>query len=58
MLCETITLMPACGRYELLHLVRTHLGADDTAFRCVYQQEDDEGFVGVKLAKARPSVAA
>ena len=50
--------MTACGRYELLHLVRTHLGADDTAFRCVYQQEDDEGFIGVKLAKARPSMAA
>ena len=42
------------GRYELRHLVRTHLGADDTAYRCVFQQEDDEGLVGVKLQKARP----
>ena len=43
----------APGRYELRHLVRTHLGADDTAYRCVFQQEDDEGRVGVKLQKAR-----
>ena len=34
--------------------MRTHLGADDTAYRCVFQQEDDEGRVGVKLQKARP----
>lgn len=34
--------------------MRTHLGADDTAYRCVFQQEDDEGLVGVKLQKARP----
>jgi hypothetical protein len=39
------------GRYELRHLVRTHLGADDTAYRCVFQQEDDEGRIGVKLSK-------
>ena len=41
-----------------MHLVRTHLGADDTAYRCVYQQEDEEGIIGVKLAKARPRTAA
>lgn len=39
-----------------MHLVRTHLGADDTAYRCVFQQEDDEGRIGVKLSKVpRPA---
>ncbi|KAK9841805.1 hypothetical protein WJX81_004266 [Elliptochloris bilobata] len=45
------------AKYELVHLVRTHLGADNTAYRCVFLQEDDEGFVGVKLAKDLMAVA-
>ena len=39
-------------RYELQHVVRTHMGADDEAYHCVFQQEDSDGIKGVKLDKA------
>jgi 3-ketoacyl-CoA synthase len=39
------------AKYELEHVVRVHLGADDTAFQAVYQVEDDAGIVGVRLSK-------
>lgn len=34
-------------RYELSHVVRTHMGASDASYTCVYQQEDDDGTTGV-----------
>lgn len=34
-------------RYELLHVVRTHMGADDASYDCVFQREDDAGKVGL-----------
>lgn len=37
------------AKYELQHLVRTHLGSKDTAYKCVFQEHDDEGFTGVLL---------
>ncbi|KAF8694446.1 hypothetical protein HU200_038188 [Digitaria exilis] len=45
------------AKYELLHTVRTHHGADDRAHRCAFQEEDEEGFVGVSLSKDIMAVA-
>ena len=53
---EGSTRAAAC-RYQLLHLVRTHTGAKDEAYRCVFQEEDDEGLVGVSLSKELMQVA-
>ncbi|XP_022952071.1 3-ketoacyl-CoA synthase 4-like, partial [Cucurbita moschata] len=39
------------AKYKLAHLVRTHIGADDLAFKCVYQEEDDDGITGIALSK-------
>ncbi|XP_008800778.2 3-ketoacyl-CoA synthase 6-like [Phoenix dactylifera] len=44
------------AKYELLHLVRTHRGADDRAYRCVYQEEDGEK-KGVSLSKDLTAIA-
>jgi 3-ketoacyl-CoA synthase len=44
--------------YELESLVRVHLGADDAAYRCVFQHEDDSGNIGVELNKDLVHVAA
>lgn len=47
----------ARSKYELLHTIRTHRGADDNCYGCVYQREDDKGTVGVSLAKELMVVA-
>ncbi|CAM8882106.1 unnamed protein product [Rhodiola kirilowii] len=39
------------AKYRLVHVVRTHKGADDKAFRCVFEQEDPDGHVGINLNK-------
>lgn len=44
--------------YELEHVIRVHLGAQDDAFRCVYQHEDADQKIGVELNKDLVSVAA
>jgi 3-ketoacyl-CoA synthase len=31
------------AKYAMKHLVRVHMGADEAAYRCVYQKPDDEG---------------
>ncbi|KAI5660955.1 hypothetical protein M9H77_20278 [Catharanthus roseus] len=45
------------AKYKLVHVVRTHKGADDTAFKCVYQEEDDKGKIGVSLSKDLMAIA-
>jgi 3-ketoacyl-CoA synthase len=39
------------AKYELRHLVRTHMGQDDAHYGCVFQREDADGHVGVHLSK-------
>ncbi|XP_034683710.1 3-ketoacyl-CoA synthase 10 [Vitis riparia] len=39
------------AKYRLEHIVRTHKGADDRSFRCVYQEEDSERFKGLRVSK-------
>lgn len=45
------------AKYRLVHVVRTHKGADDNAFRCVYQEQDEVGKVGVSLSKDLMAIA-
>lgn len=45
------------AKYRLVHVVRTHRGADDDAFRCVYQKQDDVGKTGVSLSKDLMAIA-
>lgn len=50
---ETSAVLSYLCRYELQHLVRTHMGSDDESFNCISQQEDSEGIRGIKLDKVR-----
>ncbi|KAI3708063.1 hypothetical protein L2E82_37091 [Cichorium intybus] len=45
------------AKYKLLHVIRTHRGSDDTAFNCVYQEEDNAGKIGVSLSKDLMAIA-
>ncbi|KAG1346207.1 3-ketoacyl-CoA synthase 11 [Cocos nucifera] len=45
------------SKYQLIHTVRTHKGADDKCFSCVTQQEDTDGKIGVLLSKDLMGVA-
>ncbi|XP_058222812.1 3-ketoacyl-CoA synthase 4-like [Rhododendron vialii] len=45
------------AKYKLVHVVRTHKGADDKAFRCVYQEQDGAGKTGVSLSKDLMAIA-
>ncbi|KAE8680024.1 3-ketoacyl-CoA synthase 18 [Hibiscus syriacus] len=45
------------SKYKLVHAVRTHIGADDKAFNCVRQEQDDDGKTGVSLSKELMSIA-
>ncbi len=41
------------AKYELVHVVRTHMGQDDSHFGCVKVKEDATGKVGISLSKVR-----
>ncbi|MED6119103.1 Protein Nef [Stylosanthes scabra] len=45
------------AKYRLVHVVRTNRAADDKAFRCVYQEQDDAGKTGVSLSKDLMAIA-
>ncbi|KAJ4963018.1 hypothetical protein NE237_022957 [Protea cynaroides] len=45
------------AKYKLLHVVRTHCGADEKAFRCVYQEQDRTEKTGVTLSKDLMAIA-
>ncbi|XP_021755134.1 3-ketoacyl-CoA synthase 5-like [Chenopodium quinoa] len=39
------------AKYQLLHTIRTHIGANDASYTSVMQQEDEEGRLGIALSK-------
>ena len=41
----------ARAKYELVHTVRSHIGADDDAFNAIRQLEDEEGRRGILLQR-------
>jgi len=45
------------ARYELKHVVRTHNGATDSAFTCIYQMEDEDNNTGIRLSKELMAIA-
>lgn len=46
------------AKYELQHLVRTHLGSKDNSYNCVVQEADDEGYTGEALKTNMTTLAA
>ncbi|KAK6128707.1 hypothetical protein DH2020_037557 [Rehmannia glutinosa] len=45
------------AKYQLIHTVRTHKGADDKSYGCVFQEEDETKQIGVALSKDLMAVA-
>lgn len=45
------------SKYQLIHTLRTHVGADENSYKCVIQAEDSEQKVGVSLSKDLMNVA-
>ncbi|XP_073361875.1 3-ketoacyl-CoA synthase 4-like [Aegilops tauschii subsp. strangulata] len=45
------------ARFRLTQVVRTITASDDNAYRCVYQEEDDEGIKGANLSKNLMAIA-
>ncbi|GMN43924.1 hypothetical protein TIFTF001_013117 [Ficus carica] len=45
------------AKYELKHLVRTHIGAKDVYYKCISLEPDNEGITGVNLSKSLRKLA-
>lgn len=45
------------AKYQLVHTVRTHRGADNRSYRCVFQEEDETVRTGVALSKELMEIA-
>ncbi|KAI8010570.1 3-ketoacyl-CoA synthase 11 [Camellia lanceoleosa] len=45
------------SKYQLIHTMRTHKGADDKCYSCVFQEEDETRRIGVALSKDLMAVA-
>ncbi|KAM7462889.1 hypothetical protein LguiA_031010 [Lonicera macranthoides] len=45
------------SKYQLSQTIRTHKGADDKAYNCVFQHEDEMKSMGIALSKDVTSVA-
>ncbi|KAL8543236.1 hypothetical protein ACS0TY_003954 [Phlomoides rotata] len=45
------------SKYKSIHVLRTHKGSEDSAFRCVYQEQDERGKIRVSLSKDEMAVA-
>ncbi|XP_062228641.1 3-ketoacyl-CoA synthase 5-like [Phragmites australis] len=48
---------PAKARFRLKHVIRVLTGEQDNAYRCVFQEEDDNGNVGINLNKDLMTIA-
>lgn len=46
------------AKLELIHSLRTHTGANEMAYRAAFQEEDDEGNIGIALKKELVPVAS
>ncbi|XBI07245.1 hypothetical protein VPH35_135175 [Triticum aestivum] len=45
------------ARFRLVHFIRTITAANNSAYRCVYQEEDEKGNLGIALSKDLTVVA-
>ncbi|XP_010255193.1 PREDICTED: 3-ketoacyl-CoA synthase 4-like [Nelumbo nucifera] len=45
------------AKYKLVHVVRTHSGADNKAYLCVQRDEDEVGGAGISLSKDLIAIA-
>jgi len=44
------------AKYTLDQIVRTHHGSKDRAYQAIFQEEDEKGYIGVRLAHTRELV--
>ena len=55
--CQTLPELPRrpadrkVAKYQLMHSVRSHIGADDDAFNAIRQREDEDGIRGILLQR-------